>query len=817
MINNIERRFEEITKNMERDKYSLMYPFVDCTSINNYKYEGLINYLHNYGFRCFMDVLINKNFIINEFTDDILAKISDFYLDYLMYIDRQSSLDRSLNNKLKEISFNNYKKAHAIYSFEYRMKKEHKKTDTMSLEEQERLIKLTAKDIKKDFFDDNLSGDNQIYIGYIPVGTVRRNENNRYCGNMNVLSIVNQQMMVFKTSPEDHDSYSVNLEFETHFDSLSEAYRYVLNHDYFIFKLERKEGNSGIYYSPYIISSGQFNRSNLLQRSSILDRYSFEQIPVFTKSDDNRSFNEFHKNLTHQYAIGNHDYINEDFVTKIAWYDPEKQKYYIYDGIAGIYQDQNGYNVELDEDYEVYTLSRVIAVKQDLIINKENTAIFLKSDTYDELISNNRVHKKIELMNDRAENKELSYSANADLKRKKDQLATDYKYDDTTVKSIQNTVGNVENEVQANDVNRELNNEKQVDNDDMLERLHSIIDEWNLSYKDEDLISFHTSMKLRDMVILSGLSGTGKSQLVQMYANALGLPKSQMKFLSVSPMWQDDTDLLGYVDINHSVYHPADSGLVDLLIDAQQHTDKLYMVCFDEMNLARVEHYFSQFLSVLEIKDSNQRYIQLYNEDLGQRLYNADKYPSKIKIGDNVFFVGTINTDESTYSISDKVLDRVNVINLDMIPFFNLDFNTLDVKTASMMDEVSVDQFNQWCHTYNKGLTNDMKHFLWDLHQAMNEVHYNLGIGLRTVSRINQYLSYTNADDSEIGHYFDIQLCQRVLTKLRGSEIQLKNLLSQDGEIEALLNKYQNISTFERTRHMISQKEKELNDNGYAM
>lgn len=93
------------------------------------------------------------------------------------------------------------------------------------------------------------------------------------------------------------------------------------------------------------------------------------------------------------------------------------------------------------------------------------------------------------------------------------------------------------------------------------------------------------------------------------------------------------------------------------------------MVVFDEMNLARVEHYFSQFLSVLEMKPDSRK-IKLYNKELESRMYNNEKYPSSITIKSNVLFVGTVNTDESTYQFSDKVLDRANVINLKMIPFF---------------------------------------------------------------------------------------------------------------------------------------------------
>lgn len=99
-------------------------------------------------------------------------------------------------------------------------------------------------------------------------------------------------------------------------------------------------------------------------------------------------------------------------------------------------------------------------------------------------------------------------------------------------------------------------------------------------------------MKTDGMVILSGLSGTGKSKLVTEYATAL---KANIRFVPVRPFWADDSDLLGYADTVNNIYRPGDSGLIDTLIDAQDNDKSLFIVVFDEMNLARVEHYFSQF------------------------------------------------------------------------------------------------------------------------------------------------------------------------------------------------------------------------------
>ncbi|WP_273751186.1 McrB family protein [Leuconostoc mesenteroides] len=351
----------------------------------------------------------------------------------------------------------------------------------------------------------------------------------------------------------------------------------------------------------------------------------------------------------------------------------------------------------------------------------------------------------------------------------------------------------------------------------------------HLYYKTEDLINFHTAMKSDGLVVLSGLSGTGKSKLVSAYANALRLTIGedsdvpQVRFIPVRPFWADDSDLLGYADLINSVYRPGDSGLVDTLIDASKYTDQIFLIVFDEMNLARVEHYFSQFLSVLEM-DSNDRVIHLYNSQLENRLYNSETYKSTISVGDNVLFVGTVNTDESTHQFSDKVLDRSNVLSLDMIPFNeveNIEFpeinNELDKKPFDMQNYRAMKQ-----SSVEKCLTNDEKEMLWKLHLELNSIDKNLGIGWRIVNQIDNYL--TNLPSKNVGfsreQAIDYQVVQRILTKVKGTEEQLMPLLGTDkekGSIEKILDEYPSTSKFENTRRLIHMKAKESVTYGFTL
>lgn len=361
-----------------------------------------------------------------------------------------------------------------------------------------------------------------------------------------------------------------------------------------------------------------------------------------------------------------------------------------------------------------------------------------------------------------------------------------------------------------------------------LEHFIATTHELGLLYAEKDLINFHTSMKSTNLVILAGMSGTGKSKLVNAYSRALGLYSDQYTFIPVRPSWTDDADLIGYADTLHMVYRPGDSGLINALKQAEKEEDKLFIICFDEMNLARVEHYFSQFLSILEM-EPGRRTLRLYNDELANRLYNSAQYPPTITIKDNVMFVGTVNLDESTYHFSDKVLDRANVLQLEVLPFHQLLEIGDKKKVVHSRDQViNYEDFDLFKNkNRNIELNKNEIEFLWELHCELQKVNKQMGVGQRIVRQIDAYLknlpphaSLTRSDA------FDIQIVQRILTKVRGSEDQLQVLLGNYeknyGHINSssfmdLLNKYSHLSHFEQTKKVIINKARELKLNGYSV
>lgn len=351
-----------------------------------------------------------------------------------------------------------------------------------------------------------------------------------------------------------------------------------------------------------------------------------------------------------------------------------------------------------------------------------------------------------------------------------------------------------------------------------------------LLYDEKDLYNFHTAMKSSNLVILAGMSGIGKSKLVQAYGEALCLSeKHQLTFIPVRPSWTDDADVIGYPDTLNHVYRPGDSGVINALLSANQNKNKLHIICFDEMNLARVEHYFSQFLSILELEAGPNKVLRLYNEELRDNLKNSTLYPPVIPIGDNVIFVGTVNVDESTYHFSDKVLDRANVITPTVMSFESLKRLSQAVPTVKAVHEpFSFEMFNH-IRSNNQGiqLKDNELALLWEIHSELQKINKNLGTGPRIVRQIDMYLK--NLPSNSLltrKEAFDKQIVQRILTKVRGPEDQLKHFIGsyerkteniEDSKLGEILDRYDEISEFYETRNVLIQKAKELKLNGYTL
>lgn len=216
------------------------------------------------------------------------------------------------------------------------------------------------------------------------------------------------------------------------------------------------------------------------------------------------------------------------------------------------------------------------------------------------------------------------------------------------------------------------------------------------------VLSYLLGLLSNQLIILAGDPGSGKSSFIQKFAMAT---KSEFISIPVQPGWMDREDLLGFYNPLENIYMPTVflEHLVDYCKMASQNPEKMYFICLDEMNLSQVEYYFADFLSELQ----NERRIKLYSQDIHNKMFHEhysnvrwfnqrftcsgydeflqiaqredvtfynrtkaveamlEKYKSSIYIPQNVKFVGTLNHDETTKTLSPKVLDRACIIKID--------------------------------------------------------------------------------------------------------------------------------------------------------
>ncbi|MEI4769798.1 hypothetical protein WAX74_09100 [Psychrobacillus sp. FJAT-51614] len=216
-------------------------------------------------------------------------------------------------------------------------------------------------------------------------------------------------------------------------------------------------------------------------------------------------------------------------------------------------------------------------------------------------------------------------------------------------------------------------------NIDLLSHIHTYIKSRGFYYSVEDLYNFYLSIRSKPFVIISGISGTGKTKIVELFANSVGATEDngQFKMIPVRPDWSDSSELLGYLTLQEEY---KKGPLADLAEHAMNYPDLPHFALLDEMNLARVEYYFSDVLSVMESrkKDVDGRVASSYLVDpnLYQKEAFGDSVEGPLRLANNLYIIGTVNMDETTHPFSKKVLDRANTIEFNRIELNHFDFLT---------------------------------------------------------------------------------------------------------------------------------------------
>ena len=337
-------------------------------------------------------------------------------------------------------------------------------------------------------------------------------------------------------------------------------------------------------------------------------------------------------------------------------------------------------------------------------------------------------------------------------------------------------------------IHRRLENELKIDNElDYLENIYNNISAYGVKYPKRLLYAFHTAIKsasFSPLTILSGVSGTGKSELPKLYSFFGGF-----NFLSeaVQPTWDSPESMLGYFNTIENKFDATN--ILRFLIQTSLSKDEseyglkesMNLILLDELNLAHIELYFAEFLSKYEIKRGSE------NVSIDIKL-GAGLPPYKIPLDDNLIWVGTMNEDETTKSLSDKVLDRSFLINFP---------RPKKVKSRKKLLKLNNEEF-RFLHrnTWNRWIENEInlpKELIEPYVEVINTINEiliptNRAVGHRVWQSMEFYIQnhplvrYNMDNKDKLNKYiklaFEEQLVQKMMPKLKGIET-----VGEEGEI----------------------------------
>lgn len=314
-----------------------------------------------------------------------------------------------------------------------------------------------------------------------------------------------------------------------------------------------------------------------------------------------------------------------------------------------------------------------------------------------------------------------------------------------------------------------------LDQQSIIDHVSSYIQSKGFYYEEKDLINFFLSLKTKPFVILSGISGTGKTKIVQWFAESLGATEENGQFtlIPVRPDWSDSSDLLGYVNLQGEF---QERPLIKVLQNADANPNRPYFVVLDEMNLARVEYYFSDFLSVIESRKWKDRKI-VTSPVLPESITNKH-----ITIPSNVYIIGTVNMDETTHPLSKKVLDRANTIefntvNLDYFNFL-MDVEEKEAEIASNRSLETEYLHLKECFKENEELVRNISTILIEINKTLESVGAQVGYRIR--DEICFYMAYNEQGKLlSFDEALDYQIYQKILPRLAGSDGRTEEVLKQ--------------------------------------
>ena len=327
-------------------------------------------------------------------------------------------------------------------------------------------------------------------------------------------------------------------------------------------------------------------------------------------------------------------------------------------------------------------------------------------------------------------------------------------------------------------------------------RVQDHLKDCGLQFPDRVVYALHTCFKITDMsplVVLGGISGTGKSELPRRYAEAMG-----MHFLpvAVQPRWDSPQDMFGFFNYLEGRYRPTELTRALVQMDPigvgknrgwrkgagyEDLANHMLVVLMDEMNLARVEYYFSELLSKLETRrgidpdDDQQRQKAEITLEMGKGGEDGQSNLMRLFVYTNVLFVGTMNEDESTQTLSDKVIDRANLLRFGKPD--RLFTGTNDGHPDITAPVLEFNQWSDWIRTEDDlGTDADTIH---ERFERLNDIMARVGrpFAHRMFRAMRAYAAnYPDFVGDRVNSAVADQVEQRILPRLRGLDIADHNV-----------------------------------------
>ena len=327
-------------------------------------------------------------------------------------------------------------------------------------------------------------------------------------------------------------------------------------------------------------------------------------------------------------------------------------------------------------------------------------------------------------------------------------------------------------------------------------------------------LPYLTALRTKPFMLLAGISGTGKSRIVREMAKACWTPEEDeygkncprnFCMVQVKPNWHDSSDLIGYVSrINGEKY--VVGPFLRFIAKAMQDPKRPYFLCLDEMNLAPVEQYFAEYLSVIESRKLQDGHIetdpivpyenteaygslidQLFDSDEERKAYKTEEGGKRLTIPENLFVVGTVNMDETTFSFSRKVLDRAMTIEMNEVDLKG----GLEAGGAAEFGYIGEDLMGNAAegkdiYADNQALCEDVIEYLGKVNDILEGTPFKIAYRTR-----NEFLLYAVnrlhfAPESEVWQTLDEMTSMKILSRIEGDNErcervlrEMKNLLTE--------------------------------------